>query len=96
MNKAIEIRKLGELEVIHTSAPYAQDPTRLFHTLCADKTDSLLLESAEIDSKQNLKSLLIVDSAVRIVCYGHEVTMTALTENGQHLLAHLNQIFTHK
>ncbi|NVJ57328.1 MAG: anthranilate synthase component 1 [Vibrionaceae bacterium] len=91
MNKAIEIRKLGELEVIHTSAPYAQDPTRLFHTLCADKTDSLLLESAEIDSKQNLKSLLIVDSAVRIVCYGHEVTMTALTENGQHLLTHLNQ-----
>lgn len=90
MNKAIEIRKLGKLDVIHASAPYAQDPTRLFHTLCENKTDSLLLESAEIDSKQDLKSLLIVDSAVRIVCFGHTVTMTALTPNGQHLLAHLH------
>ncbi|KHD26757.1 anthranilate synthase component I [Vibrio caribbeanicus] len=91
MNKAIEIRKLGNLEVIQASAPYAQDPTRLFHTLCENKTDSLLLESAEIDSKQDLKSLLIVDSAVRIVCFGHTVTMTALTDNGKHLLAHLAQ-----
>ncbi len=91
MNKAIEISKLGSLDVIHASAPYAQDPTRLFHTLCENKTDSLLLESAEIDSKQDLKSLLIVDSAVRIVCYGHTVSMTALTENGKHLLVHLEK-----
>ncbi|EGA70340.1 anthranilate synthase component I [Vibrio sinaloensis DSM 21326] len=91
MNKAIEIRKLASLEVIQASAPYTQDPTRLFHTLCENKTDSLLLESAEIDSKQDLKSLLIVDSAVRIVCYGHTVSMTALTSNGQHLLSHLTQ-----
>ncbi|WP_159738427.1 anthranilate synthase component 1 [Vibrio atypicus] len=91
MNKAIEIRKLGHLEVIQASAPYTQDPTRLFHTLCENKTDSLLLESAEIDSKQDLKSLLIVDSAVRIVCFGHTVTMTALTDNGKNLLAHLSE-----
>lgn len=91
MNKAIEIRKLASLDVIQASAPYTQDPTRLFHTLCENKTDSLLLESAEIDSKQDLKSLLIVDSAVRIVCYGHTVSMTALTSNGQHLLSHLTQ-----
>ncbi|AIU67170.1 anthranilate synthase component 1 [Vibrio coralliilyticus] len=89
MNKAIEIKKLGNLEVIQASAPYTQDPTRLFHTLCENKTDSLLLESAEIDSKQDLKSLLIVDSAVRIVCNGHIVTMQALTNNGKHLLSHL-------
>lgn len=90
MNKAIRISELGDLEVLHASAPYAQDPTRLFHTLCENKTDSLLLESAEIDSKQDLKSLLIVDSAVRIVCYGHSVVMTALTDNGQHLIQHLS------
>lgn len=89
MNKAINIQKLGNLELIRTTAPYAQDPTQLFHTLCENKTDSLLLESAEIDSKQDLQSLLIVDSAVRIVCFGHTVTMTALTENGKHLLSHL-------
>ncbi|MDA0147366.1 anthranilate synthase component 1 [Vibrio sp. LaRot3] len=89
MNKAIEIRKLGSVEVIQTEVPYSQDPTHLFHTLCENKTDSLLLESAEIDSKQNLQSLLIVDSAIRIVCFGHTVTMTALTDNGQHLLEHI-------
>ncbi|WP_070965261.1 anthranilate synthase component 1 [Vibrio sonorensis] len=89
MNKAIEIKALGKIEVINTSVPYTQDPTRLFHTLCEKKTDSLLLESAEIDSKQNLKSLLIVDSAVRIVCFGDKVSMTALTENGRQLLSHL-------
>ncbi|WP_367986715.1 anthranilate synthase component 1 [Vibrio sp. NTOU-M3] len=90
MNKAIEIKKLGKIELINTSVPYSPDPTQLFHSLCENKTDSLLLESAEIDSKQNLKSLLIVDSAVRIVCYGHTVTMTALTENGTQLLTHLS------
>ncbi|WP_117234592.1 anthranilate synthase component 1 [Vibrio maerlii] len=91
MNKAIQIENLGQLEVLKAAAPYTQDPTRLFHTLCENKTDSLLLESAEIDSKQDLKSLLIVDSAVRIVCFGHQVTMTALTANGQNLIAHLSQ-----
>ncbi|KJY84868.1 anthranilate synthase component I [Vibrio galatheae] len=89
MNKAIEIKKLGKVELIRTQAPYAQDPTQLFHTLCENKTDSLLLESAEIDSKQDLQSLLIVDSAVRIICFGHTVTMTALTDNGKNLLTHL-------
>lgn len=89
MNKAIEIKKLGNIELIRSTAPYAQDPTQLFHTLCENKTDSLLLESAEIDSKQDLQSLLIVDSAVRIVCFGHTVTMTALTDNGKNLLSHL-------
>ncbi|MBN8157155.1 anthranilate synthase component I, partial [Vibrio vulnificus] len=43
------------------------------------------------DSKQNLKSLLIVDSAVRIVCDGHTVSFHALTENGKNLLTHVNQ-----
>ncbi|MEF1254830.1 anthranilate synthase component 1 [Vibrio sp. M260112] len=89
MNKAIEIKKLGAIELLRTTAPYAEDPTQLFHTLCEHKSDSLLLESAEIDSKQDLQSLLIVDSAVRIVCFGHTVTMTALTENGKNLLTHL-------
>ncbi|WP_390903217.1 anthranilate synthase component 1 [Vibrio cortegadensis] len=89
VNKAIEIKKLGKIDVLHTSIPYAQDPTRLFHTLCENKTDSLLLESAEIDSKQNLKSLLLIDAAVRIVCHGHKVVFNALTDNGRNLIKHL-------
>lgn len=49
------------------------------------------MESAEIESKQNLTSLLLIDSAVRIVCRGHEVTFQALTQNGQALIEHLTQ-----
>lgn len=82
MNKAIQIEKQGQLEVISKSVPYSDDPTRLFQVLCADKTNSLLLESADIDSKQNLQSMLLIDAAVRIVCYGHNVELQPLTSNG--------------
>jgi anthranilate synthase component 1 len=90
MNNTIGINHLGKLEVIKKTLPYHADPTKLFHTLCEHKTDSLLLESAEIDSKQDLKSLLLVDAAVRIVCQGHQVEFQALTPNGQNLIEHLS------
>lgn len=89
MNNTIHINKLGNIRLLTTSMPYHADPTVLFHTLCEKKTDSLLLESAEIDSKANLKSLLLIDAAVRITCSGHEVTFQALTENGKALISHL-------
>ena len=89
MNKAIEIKNLGELEVVCTPVPYSQDPTSLFYTICHEKTDSLLLESAEVDSKEDLQSLLLVDSAVRIVCREEQVTFSALSDNGQKLIEHL-------
>ena len=47
---------------------------------------NLLLESAEIDSKQDLKSLMLIDAAVRIVCRGKVVTLEALTDNGLNVL----------
>ncbi|AVH30665.1 anthranilate synthase component 1 [Vibrio fluvialis] len=91
MNKAIEIKNLAKLEVLNATLPYTQDPTALFHALCEGKTDCLLLESAEIDSKQNLKSLLLIDAAVRIICFGHEVTFQALSDNGLALIDVLAQ-----
>ncbi|WP_136484101.1 anthranilate synthase component 1 [Vibrio sp. H11] len=91
MNKAIEIKNRATIEVLNTTLPYTQDPTALFHALCDGKTDCLLLESAEIDSKQNLKSLLLVDAAARIICYGHEVTFQALSDNGRALIDVLAQ-----
>jgi len=78
VNKTIEIKNLGQIDVINMSVPYIQDPTRLFHTLCESKTDCLLLESAEIDSKQDLKSLLLVDAAVRITCFGQKYSLSRL------------------
>lgn len=74
------------LELFSRSATYCEDPTALFHQLCGARPATLLLESADIDSKDNLKSLLLVDSAMRITAMGNVVTLQALSENGAALL----------
>ena len=97
MNKAAQIHnsmieKKHPIDVFQLETPYLDDPTQVFNALCVnahqeqDTQNSLLLESAEISSKENLKSLLLVDAAVRIECRGHQVTLTAKTHNGQQLL----------
>ena len=91
MNRAITINNLAKLEHLTAVAPYTSDPTELFHALCEKKSDSLLLESAEINSKENLQSLLVIDSALRIVCHGNSVTFTALSQNGVNVLNHIVQ-----
>ena len=66
---------------------YISSPLALYGAL--DKPNSLLLESAEIDSKDSVKSLILVDCALRIVCQGTKVTVTAQSNNGQQLLSYL-------
>lgn len=65
---------------------YHQDPTRIFNQLCHNRPATLLLESAEIDNKQGIKSVMIVDSALRISALHSDVTIEALSQNGQALL----------
>ncbi len=72
---------------------YYQDPTQVFYQLCDNKTATLLLESAEIDNKQGIKSVMIVDSALTISALNNEVIFQALTSNGQKLLPLLQQAF---
>lgn len=96
MNKAAKIHQDNishkhSIELFQIETPYLEDPTQVFNSLCVNENsletqNSLLLESAEISSKENLKSLLLIDAAVRIECRGHQVTMTAKTLNGQNLL----------
>jgi len=74
------------VKLITGNAPYRQDPAAVFHQLCGARPATLLLESADIDSKRNLKSLLIVDSALRIKALDNMVTVQALSENGRALL----------
>lgn len=64
-------------------AKYQPDPLSVYQLLCHNKDNNLLLESAEIDQKHLLKSLLLIDAALKIVCHGNTVTFTALTPNGQ-------------
>ena len=96
--------KLGAVTSFTEHLPYQSDPLAVFHTLCGDegriesgdkngklKANTLLLESAEIDKKHQLKSLLLTDTAVKIVCHGNSVTFTALSQNGEHALAFAKQ-----
>ncbi|WNN46933.1 anthranilate synthase component 1 [Siccibacter colletis] len=79
------------LELLSADGRYRDNPTALFNQLCASRPATLLLESADIDSKDDLKSLLLVDSALRITALGDTVTITALTENGTGLLTLLDE-----
>ena len=74
------------VKLITGNAPYREDPAAVFHQLCAARTETLLLESADVDSKCNLKSLLIVDSALRLSALDNRVQVQALSENGRALL----------
>lgn len=68
---------------------YHQDPTEIFNQLCFEKPATLLFESAEIDNKQGIKSIMIVDSALKIIANAYQVNIIALTKNGQSLLPHI-------
>ena len=68
------------LDLLTCEAAYRHNPTALFHQVCGARPATLLLESADIDSKDDLKSLLLVDSALRITALGDTVTIKALSE----------------
>ncbi|MDH3000117.1 anthranilate synthase component I [Chelonobacter oris] len=74
------------IDITQQPVNYHPDPTAIFATLCQNKTNTLLLESAEIQSKNSLTSLLFIQSAVKITCQGKNVTFSAITVNGSTLL----------
>lgn len=77
------------IQVFHQPVDYHADLTEVFHTLCGQRANSLLLESAEISSKNSLNSLLLINAALKITCLGNRVTFKVLTENGSTVLKHL-------
>lgn len=82
------------LTQITKTIDYLKDPTQVFNQLCDNRPATLLLESAEIDNKQGIKSVMIVDSAMRISALNNEVTFEALTTNGEKLLPLLQNTFS--
>ncbi|WP_417615690.1 anthranilate synthase component 1 [Oceanisphaera sp.] len=72
----------GQLHVLLQDAPYTDDPLALFAALTQAGDNSMLLESAEIDTKAGTQSLLMLDACVRLVCQQHTVTLNALNNNG--------------
>lgn len=88
--------QLGLVKSIQINAQYQADPLSLYRKLSAHSSNSLLLESAEISDKRALKSLLLVDAALKIVCNNNTVCIDAKTDNGLHALAYLLQQFESK
>lgn len=73
----------GEVASISINVDYIDSPLKAFELATTDSNYALLLESAEINSKDNLKSLMLVDTAVVLECRGNTVTLIAQNENGQ-------------
>ena len=80
MSLAQLTKMVGTAQSIRVDIPYVADPLLAFEAI--DSQHSLLLESAEIDSKANLKSILLIDAAVRIECNANCVHVVAITPNG--------------
>lgn len=85
---------IGEVNSISIKANYLEAPLALFEQVIKTNEHSLLLESAEIDSKDNLKSLMLVDAAVKFECHGAKVFCNALVDNGLPVIAFLTEIFS--
>lgn len=76
---------------VSSEISYFADPLARFSQFCQTDKAALLLESAEIDSKDNLKSIMLLSACLRFVCHGQTVTATALNDNGKVVLNYLRQ-----
>lgn len=77
----------------HTASrqlPYITDAAALFDAL-ATTYDSMLLESADIESKKNVQCLAVVDAALKVTCHGQRVVTTVLSETGEAMLRRLEE-----
>ena len=76
---------------VQTLLNYSDNPAELFHHYCQNKPHTLLLESADVNSKEDLKSLLVLASAVKITANNRTLTYEALTTNGEQLLEYIRE-----
>jgi anthranilate synthase component 1 len=83
MNNTLPKNVKGSVITLTDSSCYQSDPLSVYQLLCHQQKHNILLESAEIDKKHLLKSLLLTDAAVKIVCNGNSVVFSALSLNGE-------------
>lgn len=86
----------GQVASFSQTLSIQPDPLQSFRALTSQGQMALLLESAEIDSKNSLKSLMLIDAALRIECNGLQVQVEALTDNGKTLLPYLASLLQGK
>nr|AAF82323.1 anthranilate synthase large subunit [Buchnera aphidicola] len=85
-----------KIEIIQKKAHYHPDPTMIFNHICGLKSATLLLETAEINKKRNLGSIMIIDSAIRISAIKNSVQITAFSLNGMAILTALKNMLHNK
>lgn len=78
--------KTNKINYFNVQVQYHSNPTEIFYQLCEQKTSTLLLESSEINKKNHIESMMIVDSALRITAYRSTVIIQAFSKNGSNLL----------
>ncbi|MBK4149581.1 anthranilate synthase component 1 [Corynebacterium macginleyi] len=74
---------------------YCRDASALFRSL-AQPSNSLLLESADIETKKKLTCLAVLDAAAKVTCTGQRVRVLALSPAGQRLISMLQSRFADK
>lgn len=85
---------MADFHVSARKVRYHEDAADLFHHLGGTTaSDSVLLESADIDSKKNTTSMAVLQAAVRVTCMGQTVTATPLTSTGHAMVARLQEHF---
>lgn len=84
--------KKKQIENFIFKVRYHSNPTKIFHQLCGNRHSTLLLESSEVHKKHNIESIMIIDSALRIVAYESHVTIQAFTKNGASLFSLLENV----
>ena len=85
---------IGVLKSISAECNYISDSLGLFQLISKNSDNHLLFDSAEIESKAHLKSLMLVDACLKITCNGLKVTLDALTDNGKDLLTFITPNFS--
>lgn len=93
-NVASSQQTFARSHTLKAALAYHSDPLRLYQHITQDAPHTMLLESAEIDSKENLKSMVMTHAALMIRCDGYRLRFSALSDNGISLLAPIEQFFT--
>ena len=87
-----KVGTIGELTNIALDVPYVQDAITFFQKF-SHPCNTMLLMTAEVDTKKQQKSLILLQSSVRICAYKRKVSFHALNSNGMNLLHMLEENF---
>lgn len=88
------LHPIGVLKSITAECAYIENSLALFQHLTTKTVNNLLFDSAEIESKAHLKSLMLIDGCMKITCRGLVVNFEALTDNGKDLLTFIAPQFS--